>query len=170
LFALLFIAAINPALAIHDRYRTSRVIADRLIELPPRIRQSPMRLREMNFAVWVSAAAFAFGSSWHLIRYAPMTSTEVRILPVASIVIGILLCVLAAALGAGYHFSWWFWAITLSFILYMSSYLPGEGQIYFFLDFMILLLAALSAFSLNIFARDIELSDSAWPGYIDAVR
>jgi hypothetical protein len=170
LFGLLLIAAINPALAVRDRYRTSRVIASRPIEPPPRIRQISIAPRCAIFFAWVSAAAFAFGSGHHLIRYAPMTSTEVRILPVAPIVIGILLCALAAALGAGYLFPWWFWVLSLSFIFYMSSYLPGEGQIYLFLDSTVLLLAALSVFSLKMFARDIELSDTAWPGYIAAVR
>jgi hypothetical protein len=170
LFGLLLIAAINPVLAICDRYRMTRFVASKPIQPPPRIVQSPAMLRWGNFAAWVSIAAFAFGSGHHLIKYAPMTSAEGRILPVAPIVMGVALCVLAAAIGAGYHFSWWFWAFFLGFIFYWSSYLPGEGQIFVFLDFAILLLSALSAFSLKISSRQIELEDSAWPGYYAAHR
>ena len=54
--------------------------------------------------------------------------------------------------------------------LLLEQCLPGEGQIYLFLDFVILLLAAFSALSLNIFTRDIALIDSAWPGYYAALR
>ena len=166
--SLLGIALISPVLAIWDRWKVSSVIAERPIKPPPSITRSPAWVRNLIFAAWGSAAAFAAGISHHLIRYSPMTAAEVRILPVAPIMISILLFGVAAALSVGYYFRWLMWVTTLCFLYYLGSYLPGEGQVYLFLDLFIFLVAIFSIAGISLFARPIELSDSEWPGYYAA--
>jgi hypothetical protein len=165
---LLGIALISPALAIWDRWRVSSVISEQPIKPPPEIKHSPAWVRDIIFAVWGSAAAFAAGSFHHLIRYSPMTPTEIRILPVAPVVLSILLFGIGAALSVGYQFRLPVWVMTLCFLYYWGSYLPGEGQIYIFLDIFIFLATIISIVGLNAFSRVIELDEVVWPGYYPA--
>jgi hypothetical protein len=76
-----------------------------------------------------------------------------------------MLFALAAALAAGYRLSWVAWLFAVLPILYWSSYLPGQGQVYVFLDFMIVLTAVFSMLAFRLFSRPVGLPDSAWPGY-----
>jgi hypothetical protein len=165
LVGLLCITLVSPALGIFDRFRMSAAMARHPVKHPPQLRKTPVFVRMLSFIVWASAGAFAGACFRHLVRYSPMTSTEVRLLPVAPLVMSAMLFALAAALAAGYRLSWLAWLLAVLPFIYWSSYLPGQGPVSVFLDFMIVLTAVFSMLAFRFFSRPVGLPDSAWPGY-----
>jgi hypothetical protein len=66
---------------------------------------------------------------------------------------------------AGYRLSRFAWIFVIVFACYLSSYLPGEGQVYIYLDIVIVFTAIVSIAAYRAFSWPLELPDSKWPEY-----
>lgn len=169
LVGLLLIALIGPALSAFDRWRLTIVLGVPPLEPPPALTRPASRvLRLVNFLGWVCVAAFAGACFHHLVRYTPMTTTEVRILPIAPLVISALLFSVAGAVAIGYRPPTVAWVCIVAFVGYWTTYLPGEGQIFVVLGVLIVGMAIVSAVTGRLAARPLALPDSVWPGYQSA--
>lgn len=119
---------LTPLLGLSYQFVFARAMNHHPMRQPPAIKTVSMARRMILFLAWFYCAAWVGVSGRFLVPYPNMSPTEVRLLPVAPIVLAVFFFTLASALQAGYRPSWWTWVVTFSLATYWASYLPGRGS------------------------------------------